>query len=140
MNHAHFTFSPQRAQYYRKIVHLSLSPIVFTTHTLFFWVIFHQDLAGVALTPPTFRMYTTGDILEALGAEVMVRSRDVGEGAAGAVELGEVEPNTDPSNSADSDGGTSTATRRQVVSLVEIQLTWVGGYTHVLGWLDSVEA
>lgn len=85
-------------------------------------------------------MYTTGDILEALGAEAMVRSRDIGEGASGEVELGGVELRTDSSTSADDSGdGTGAARRRQVVSVVEIQLTWVGGYTHVLGWLDSVE-
>lgn len=84
-------------------------------------------------------MYTTGDILEALGAEAMVRSREIGDGASGDVELGEVELSTNPSNSADgSEGGTGAVRRREVVSLVEMQMTWVGGYTHVLGWLDSV--
>lgn len=86
-------------------------------------------------------MYTTGDILEAVGAEAMVRSREIGDGASGDVELGEVELSSDPpSNSADgSEGGTGAVRRRKVVSLVEMQMTWVGGYTHVLGWLDSVE-
>lgn len=86
-------------------------------------------------------MYTTGDMVEALGAEAMVRSRDIGEAASAEVKLGEVERSADPSSSADadSDGGNGAARRRQVVSLVEIQLTWVGGYTHVLGWLNSIE-
>lgn len=95
----------------------------------------------MALTPPTFRMYTTGDIVEAFGADVVVRSRDLEGKAAGEVELGEVQLRSDPTSSAGSEGSTASATRRkQVVSLVEIQVTWVGGYTHVLGWLDSVEA
>eukprot|EP00903_Cladosiphon_okamuranus_P005641 g5607.t1 len=33
-----------------------------------------KGLAGAALTPPTFRMYTTGDIVEALGADVVTSS------------------------------------------------------------------
>eukprot|EP00752_Nemacystus_decipiens_P016373 g14636.t1 len=36
-----------------------------------------KDLTGVDLTPPTFRMYTTGDIFEALGADVVVYGRPI---------------------------------------------------------------
>jgi len=100
----------------------------------------------VALTPPTFRMYTTGDIFEAFGADVVVRSRDLEGKAAGEVELGEVQLQSDPTSPAGSESSTSITTttasatrRRQVVSLVEIQVTWLRGYTHVLGWLDPVE-
>lgn len=88
-------------------------------------------------------MYTTGDIFEALGADVLVRSRVIGGESEGEVKLGEIELNMDPASSADPDCSRSPSTTptrsRQVVSLVEIQVTWIGGYTHVLGWLDCVE-
>lgn len=85
-------------------------------------------------------MYTTGDIVEAFGADVVLRSRDIEGETAGEVELGEVRLNSDRMSSASCDSSTaSSARKRQVVSLIEIQVTWVGGYTHVLGWLDSVE-
>lgn len=85
-------------------------------------------------------MYTTGDIFEALGADVVVISRDIGGETEGEVKLGEIESNTGPTSSADSDDSGARTRTRQVVSLVEIQVTWIGGYTHVLGWLDCVEA
>lgn len=28
---------------------------------------------------------------------------------------------------------------RQIVSLVEFQVAWVGGHTHLLGWLDFMQ-
>lgn len=86
---------------------------------------FGQNQAGAGSTPPTFRMYTTGDIFEALGAEVVMRSQGVGWTGK------KVEPGQNKSNGA--------AKRRQEVSVVEVQVTWVGGCTHVLAWLDSVE-
>lgn len=85
-------------------------------------------------------MYTMGDIFEALGADLVVRSRDIRGNTEGEVKLGEIELNIDPISSADSDNSRTTPTRtRQVVSLVEMQVTWIGGFTHVLGWLDCVE-
>lgn len=86
-------------------------------------------------------MYTTGDIFDALGADVVARYRDIGGETEGQVDLGDIELNVDPTSSADFDKSSTTRTTpRQVVSLVEIQVTWIGGYTHVLGWLDCVEA
>lgn len=86
-------------------------------------------------------MYTTGDIFEALGADAVVRSRDIGGETDGEIMLGDIQLSIDPTSSADFDDSSVTPTRtRQVVSLVEIQMTWVGGFTHVLGWLDCVEA
>lgn len=85
-------------------------------------------------------MYTTGDIFEALGADVVVRSRDIGGETEGEVKLGEIELGFDPTGSADSNNSSTPTRTRQVVSLVEIQVTWIGGCTHVLGWLDCVEA
>lgn len=70
--------------------------------------LYHQDGAGVTTLPPTFRMYTTGDIFEALGEEVMMRSRRTAAG------------------------------HRQIASLVEVQMTWINGHTHVLAWLDII--
>lgn len=70
-------------------------------------------------------MYTTGDIFEALGAEVVMRYRDV-SWTGNKVEAGQYTSN-------------GTTRRRQEVSVVEIQVTWVGGCTHILGWLDAVE-
>lgn len=81
--------------------------------------------------PPTFRMYTTGDIFEVLGEEVMVRSRD------GEVKSAE-EEGTMESKSSDSHDPRSSR-KRHVVSLVELEVSWVGGHTHLLGWLDNVE-
>ncbi|CAM9689284.1 unnamed protein product [Ectocarpus sp. 13 AM-2016] len=99
-----------------------------------------KDRAGAALIPPTFRMYTAGDILDAFGNDAVVRSRDIasGETSRGAA-LEEVEGSgSDDSSSAASDtSGTATAGPRREVSIAEIQITWVDGYTHVLGWLDS---
>lgn len=73
-------------------------------------------------------MYTTGDVFEALGEDVMVRSRDtIVDGPreqAGGGPCGRVSP---------------TVRRRQVVSVVELQVTWVGRYTHLLAWLDFVQ-
>ena len=85
-------------------------------------------------------MYTTGDIFEALGAEVVVRSRHIGGETEREVKLGEIELDFDPIDLAGSDDNRAPARTRQVVSLVEIQVTWIGEYTHVLGWLDCVEA
>lgn len=86
-------------------------------------------------------MYTTGDIVEALGADAVVRSRDIGGQTTGEVKLGEIELNVDPTSSLDADDSSSTSLtrQRQIVSLVEIQVTWIGGCTHVLGWLDCVD-
>lgn len=86
----------------------------------------HQDYDGVALTPPTFRMYTAGDIFEAFGAESIVRYRVAGGGTARAAETGEPQAKD-----------SIAARRRQVVSVVEIQVTWRNGYTHVLGWTET---
>ncbi|CAM9156837.1 unnamed protein product, partial [Laminaria digitata] len=82
-----------------------------------------KNQAGAGSTPPTFRMYTTGDIFEALGAEAVMRSQDVSWTGK------KVEPGQSKSN--------GVARRRQEVSVVEIQVTWVGGCTHILAWLDS---
>lgn len=84
-----------------------------------------QNQAGARSTPPTFRMYTTGDIFETLGAEVVMRYRDV-SWTGNKVGAGQHKSN----------GATR---RRQEVSVVEMQVTWVGGCTHILVWLDSVE-
>lgn len=74
-------------------------------------------------------MYTSGDIFEALGADVIVRYRDTEGECAAEAEV--VEPDfTD----------TVATMRRHVVSVVEIQVTWRSGYTHVLGWLDGGES
>ena len=70
-------------------------------------------------------MYTTGDIFEALGAEVVIRSQDVSWTGK------KIEPGRSESN--------GVTRRRQEVSVVELQVTWVSGCTHILGWLDSVE-
>lgn len=70
-------------------------------------------------------MYTTGDIFEALGAEAVMRSQDVSWTGK------KVEPGQSKSN--------GVTRRRQEVSVMEIQVTWVGGCTHILAWLDSVE-
>ncbi|CAM9498582.1 unnamed protein product [Ectocarpus sp. 12 AP-2014] len=99
-----------------------------------------KDRAGVALIPPTFRMYTAGDILDAFGDDAVVRSRDIasGETSRGAA-LEEVEGSSsdDSSSTASDTSGSATAGPRREVSIAEIQVTWVDGYTHVLGWLDS---
>lgn len=108
--------------------------------------IFRQDEAGVESTPPTFRMYTTGDIFEALGEDVMLRCRD--GGGNNNMEEGEVAPvykSPTPTPRLSTGGGVehSPPARpllgRQVVSLVEIQVVWIGGQTHLLGWLDVVQ-
>ncbi|CAM9126849.1 unnamed protein product [Scytosiphon promiscuus] len=88
-----------------------------------------EDHDGVALTPLTFRMYTSGDIFEAFGAETVVRHRDAGGGLEGEAEVGEFKAND-----------TATGMRRQVASVVEIQATWRSGHTHVLGWMETEEA
>lgn len=86
-------------------------------------------------------MYTTGDIFDALGADVVARYRGIGGETEGQIDLGDIELNVDPTSSADFDKSSTARTKqRQVVSLLEIQVTWIGGYTHVLGWLDCVEA
>lgn len=90
----------------------------------------YQDQTGVGSTPPTFRMYTTGDIIEALGAEVVMRARDVERDVAGKVQRGEIDVGK---------GCRGRRAKRQAVSVVEMQVTWVGGYTYLLGWLDVVE-
>lgn len=100
----------------------------------------HQDRAGVALIPPTFRMYTTGDIFDAFGDDAVVRSRDIAsEETSRGTALEEVEgSSSDDSSSTASDisGSVATGPRREIY-IAEIQVTWVDGYTHVLGWLDS---
>ncbi|CAM9362249.1 unnamed protein product [Ectocarpus fasciculatus] len=100
-----------------------------------------KDRAGEALIPPTFRMYTAGDIFDAFGDDAVVRSRDIASGdtwRGAALEEIEGSGSSDDSSSTASDtSGSVTARPRWEVSLAEIQVTWVNGYTHVLGWVDS---
>lgn len=99
-------------------------------------------------TPPTFRMYTTGDIFDALGEEVMLRFRDkhaaepfsaedgttVGQSALGFDENCRYSSPSSPPSSC------SRPRRvRQIASLVEIQVAWVGGCTQLLAWLDFMQ-
>ena len=98
---------------------------IYHEHFLRFFL-FGQDQSGAGSTPPTFRMYTTGDIFEALGAEVAMRSRDVSWTCRDAAS-GQNGPNG------------AARRRREEVSIVEVQATWVGGCTYILAWLDSVE-
>lgn len=85
-------------------------------------------------------MYTAGDIFDAFGDDAVVRSRDIasGETSRGAA-LKDIEGNSsdDSSSTASDTSGSVTARPQREVSIAEIQVTWVDGYTHVLGWLDS---
>lgn len=97
-------------------------------------------------------MYTTGDIFEALGEELVLRSRKAplkstgGDTATAQKRGGDTEDGGESKvgeETSDIDKRDNTARRRsrvQVASLVELQVTWVGGCTHLLGWLDLVEA
>lgn len=91
-------------------------------------------------------MYTTGDIFDALGEEVMIRSRDdmrlQGEGETPGARrrgyLGEAMSSSDYSPYRSP--AASSPRRREIASLVELQVTWIGGHTHLLGWLDLMRA
>lgn len=89
-------------------------------------------------------MYTIGDILDALGEEVMLRSRDGGgenlaeDGERRATNQFRSTVIDDRRNTNGQGALESPRRKRQVASLVEVQAVWVGGHTHLLGWLDFI--
>lgn len=105
-----------------------------------------QDQAGEESIPPTFRMYTTGGIVDAFGREATLRTRagifptpeevilDVAPESAMDDRGASVREPTD----AGASHAARVSVRRELASLVELQVAWAGGYTHLLCWLDHI--
>ncbi|CAM9655828.1 unnamed protein product [Discosporangium mesarthrocarpum] len=89
-----------------------------------------KDSYGFEYIPPAFRMYTTGDIEDALGERALCRVRKDVHGVVGSC--------SDAGGGRGREVGHGSNPAVEVASLVEVQVTWVQGKTHVMGWVDCL--
>ncbi|CAM9593885.1 unnamed protein product [Choristocarpus tenellus] len=96
-----------------------------------------EDGMGEGFVPPTFRIYTMGDIGEALGP-AMVRRRALERlgGPGRSTPYAYLGHRKEARVSGCKRWGFRGGAAVQVASLTELQVTWAGGRTHLLGWVD----